>query len=138
MRSCFHKTCFLRGLLALPLSGAGLTFFAAAKKVSKESSFSGSSLSTTTHSHYRLAQPLSVALTKPTGRGARQALTPRKLQQSGMHSVQVRPRFAWTKGQPKTIGSLPLLLMKSRGKPAPQTSPRDVVHLRPSEARTDG
>jgi len=55
-----------------------------------------------------------------------------------MHSVQVRPRFAWTKGQPKTIGSLPLLLMKSRGKPAPQTSPRDVVHLRPSEARTDG
>jgi hypothetical protein len=32
-------TCFLIGLLALPLSGAGLTFFAAAKKVSKESSF---------------------------------------------------------------------------------------------------
>jgi hypothetical protein len=35
----FHGTCFLCGLLALPLSGAGLTFFAAAKKVSKESSF---------------------------------------------------------------------------------------------------
>jgi hypothetical protein len=39
----FCGTCFRVGLLALPLSGAGLTFFAAAKKVSKESSFSGSS-----------------------------------------------------------------------------------------------
>ena len=36
----FYGTCFLSGLFALPLSGAGLTFFAAAKKVSKESSFS--------------------------------------------------------------------------------------------------
>jgi hypothetical protein len=35
----FYGTCFLSGLFALPLSGAGLTFFAAAKKVSKESSF---------------------------------------------------------------------------------------------------
>jgi hypothetical protein len=34
----FHGTCFVFGLFALPLSGAGLTFFAAAKKVSKESS----------------------------------------------------------------------------------------------------
>jgi hypothetical protein len=34
----FYRTCLLSGLLALPLSGAGLTFFAAAKKVSKESS----------------------------------------------------------------------------------------------------
>ncbi|WP_235028756.1 hypothetical protein, partial [Caballeronia choica] len=39
MRSGFYETCILCGLLALPLSGAGLTFFAAAKKVSKESSF---------------------------------------------------------------------------------------------------
>ena len=39
LRSGFYGTCFLFGLLALPLSGAGLTFFAAAKKVSKESSF---------------------------------------------------------------------------------------------------
>jgi hypothetical protein len=39
MRLCFYGTCFLIGLFALPLSGAGLTFFAAAKKVSKESSF---------------------------------------------------------------------------------------------------
>jgi hypothetical protein len=39
MRLGFGGTCFLFGLLALPLSGAGLTFFAAAKKVSKESSF---------------------------------------------------------------------------------------------------
>ena len=29
--------CFVSGLLALPLCGAALTFFAAAKKVSKES-----------------------------------------------------------------------------------------------------
>jgi len=29
--------CFVGGLLALPLCGAALTFFAAAKKVSKES-----------------------------------------------------------------------------------------------------
>ena len=39
MRLGFYGTCFLFGLFALPLSGAGLTFFAAAKKVSKESSF---------------------------------------------------------------------------------------------------
>jgi hypothetical protein len=39
MRLGFCGTCFLFGLFALPLSGAGLTFFAAAKKVSKESSF---------------------------------------------------------------------------------------------------
>jgi hypothetical protein len=44
----FCGTCFRVGLLALPLSGAGLTFFAAAKKVSKESSFSGSSISAAT------------------------------------------------------------------------------------------
>ena len=34
------ESCFLVGLLALPLPGAGVTFFAAAKKVTKESSFS--------------------------------------------------------------------------------------------------
>jgi hypothetical protein len=39
MRLGFYGTCIVFGLLALPLSGAGLTFFAAAKKVSKESSF---------------------------------------------------------------------------------------------------
>jgi hypothetical protein len=39
MRLGFCGACFVFGLLALPLSGAGLTFFAAAKKVSKESSF---------------------------------------------------------------------------------------------------
>ncbi|WP_125483235.1 hypothetical protein [Caballeronia choica] len=39
MRLGFYGNCFLSGLFALPLSGAGLTFFAAAKKVSKESSF---------------------------------------------------------------------------------------------------
>ncbi|WP_143281982.1 hypothetical protein, partial [Caballeronia choica] len=38
MRLCSYGTCFVFGLFALPLSGAGLTFFAAAKKVSKESS----------------------------------------------------------------------------------------------------
>ena len=32
MRLGFYGTCFVFGLLALPLSGAGLTFFAAAKK----------------------------------------------------------------------------------------------------------
>jgi hypothetical protein len=39
MRLCFYGTYIHVGLFALPLSGAGLTFFAAAKKVSKESSF---------------------------------------------------------------------------------------------------
>jgi hypothetical protein len=38
MNSGFCGICIFIGLLALPLSGAGLTFFAAAKKVSKESS----------------------------------------------------------------------------------------------------
>jgi hypothetical protein len=33
MRLGFCGTCFVFGLFALPLSGAGLTFFAAAKKV---------------------------------------------------------------------------------------------------------
>ncbi|WP_157694810.1 hypothetical protein [Caballeronia fortuita] len=38
--SCFFAGSRFRfGLLALPLCGAALTFFAAAKKVSKESSF---------------------------------------------------------------------------------------------------
>jgi hypothetical protein len=40
----FYGTCIVFCLLALPLSGAGLTFFAAAKKVSKESSFQPSIL----------------------------------------------------------------------------------------------
>ncbi|WP_144404133.1 hypothetical protein [Caballeronia cordobensis] len=35
----FRGTSFVVGLLALPLPGAGVTFFAAAKKVTKESSF---------------------------------------------------------------------------------------------------
>jgi hypothetical protein len=48
----FYGTCFLIGLLALPLSGAGLTFFAAAKKVSKESSFLFSSHNTSTRLKY--------------------------------------------------------------------------------------
>jgi hypothetical protein len=33
------KSCFRVGLLALPLCGAAVTFFAAAKKVTKESSW---------------------------------------------------------------------------------------------------
>jgi hypothetical protein len=36
--------CFLIGLLASPLCGAALTFFAAAKKVSKESGLQTASL----------------------------------------------------------------------------------------------
>jgi hypothetical protein len=36
--------CLLFGLLALPLCGAALTFFAAAKKVSKESGLATASL----------------------------------------------------------------------------------------------
>jgi hypothetical protein len=51
MRLGSYGTCFLFGLFALPLSGAGLTFFAAAKKVSKESSFQPPKL--TIH-HWRL------------------------------------------------------------------------------------
>jgi hypothetical protein len=58
----FYRTCLLSGLLALPLSGAGLTFFAAAKNVSKKAAFSGSSHNTSTHQQYRVAQRLSVAL----------------------------------------------------------------------------
>jgi hypothetical protein len=39
MRSCFHETCIDIGLFASPLCGAAVTFFAAAKKVTKESSY---------------------------------------------------------------------------------------------------
>ncbi|CAL8472625.1 protein of unknown function [Caballeronia sp. S22] len=35
----FRETCVRVGLLALPLCGAAVTFFAAAKKVTKESSY---------------------------------------------------------------------------------------------------
>jgi hypothetical protein len=35
----FRETCIRVGLLALPLCGAAVTFFAAAKKVTKESSY---------------------------------------------------------------------------------------------------
>jgi hypothetical protein len=34
-----YETCFLNGLFASPLCGAAVTFFAAAKKVTKESSY---------------------------------------------------------------------------------------------------
>jgi hypothetical protein len=34
-----YETCFVLGLLASPLCGAAVTFFAAAKKVTKESSY---------------------------------------------------------------------------------------------------
>jgi hypothetical protein len=50
MRLGFYGTCIGFGLFALPLSGAGLTFFAAAKKVSKESSLQTPAL-TSVHSH---------------------------------------------------------------------------------------
>jgi hypothetical protein len=36
-RAVLASPCFVSGLFALPLCGAALTFFAAAKKVSKES-----------------------------------------------------------------------------------------------------
>jgi hypothetical protein len=39
MRLYFCETCFVIGLLASPLCGAAVTFFAAAKKVTKESSY---------------------------------------------------------------------------------------------------
>jgi hypothetical protein len=97
----FYGTCFLCGLLALPLSGAGLTFFAAAKKVSKESSF------------FRQQSPHAKALAQLTGPAPKcrpqwtsaawraHALTPLAIQQSGKHLVQFRPRFARTKGKSK-------------------------------------
>ncbi|KAA1012403.1 hypothetical protein FVF58_10970 [Paraburkholderia panacisoli] len=39
LRAALASPCFHVGLLALPLCGAALTFFAVAKKVSKESGF---------------------------------------------------------------------------------------------------
>jgi hypothetical protein len=39
MRFGFYETCIAIGLLASPLCGAAVTFFAAAKKVTKESSY---------------------------------------------------------------------------------------------------
>jgi hypothetical protein len=44
LRSC--ETCFDIGLLASPLCGAAVTFFAAAKKVTKESSYGFSGVRT--------------------------------------------------------------------------------------------
>jgi hypothetical protein len=46
MRFGFYETCFDIGLLASPLCGAAVTFFAAAKKVSKESSYGVSGIRT--------------------------------------------------------------------------------------------
>jgi hypothetical protein len=42
----FHETCFVIGLFASPLCGAAVTFFAAAKKVTKESSYGVSGVRT--------------------------------------------------------------------------------------------
>src|SRR4029079_11915465 len=67
MRLRSYETCFVIGLLASPLCGAAVTFFAAAKKVTKESSFSVISLRRTTHSQSSSAQRLSVAVTELPG-----------------------------------------------------------------------
>ena len=67
IRSRSYETCFVIGLLASPLCGAAVTFFAAAKKVTKESSFSVISLRRTTHSQSSSAQRLSVAVTELPG-----------------------------------------------------------------------
>ncbi|WP_143281759.1 hypothetical protein, partial [Caballeronia cordobensis] len=60
------------GLLALPLPGAGVTFFAAAKKVTKESSFV-TARGHTQFGHFVLqgGTRLSVALKGPIGLGSR-------------------------------------------------------------------
>jgi len=49
MRLRFHETCFDIGLLASPLCGAAVTFFAAAKKVTKESSYGASGVRRKSH-----------------------------------------------------------------------------------------
>ena len=46
MRLRSYETCFAIGLLASPLCGAAVTFFAAAKKVTKESSYGVSGVRT--------------------------------------------------------------------------------------------
>jgi hypothetical protein len=46
MRLCSYETCIGFGLLASPLCGAAVTFFAAAKKVTKESSYGVSGVRT--------------------------------------------------------------------------------------------
>jgi hypothetical protein len=46
MRLRFCETCIDIGLLASPLCGAAVTFFAAAKKVTKESSYGVSGIRT--------------------------------------------------------------------------------------------
>jgi hypothetical protein len=49
MRLRSHETCFGIGLSASPLCGAAVTFFAAAKKVTKESSYGVSGIRRESH-----------------------------------------------------------------------------------------
>jgi hypothetical protein len=49
MRLRSYETCFDIGLLASPLCGAAVTFFAAAKKVTKESSYGASGVRRESH-----------------------------------------------------------------------------------------
>src|SRR5262249_48893983 len=51
-------TCFVVGLLVLPLPGAGVSFFVCAKKVSKESSF----VTARGHTHVGHSSPPGTAL----------------------------------------------------------------------------
>ena len=121
----FYGTCFGLGLLALPLSGAGLTFFAAAKKVSKESSF------------FRQQSPHVNALAIPSGAapkcrpqkteglGARHALCHRAVNELAQQSF-IRFRFAGREVHRRAV--------EVRGRCSPlvfDCAPR------PSEARTD-
>jgi hypothetical protein len=89
----FRGTCFVSGLLALPLCGAAVTFFAAAKKVTKESSFFSQ----------RCKDVATVALLsgpapkcrpqKTEGLGARHALCHRAVNELAQQSF-IRFRFA--------------------------------------------
>jgi hypothetical protein len=100
----FAESCVRVGLLALPLCGAAVTFFAAAKKVTKETARSGP------RSHARWpclpavdGTRLSVVLTSITGLGSRTVCRTECFSALVQHERVPALRFALPLGSPATL-----------------------------------
>ena len=105
MRLRSYETCFAIGLLASPPCGAAVTFFAAAKKVTKESSFSVIQCQdVTTLESSRVARPSECPPLFVVRLGTRThcaLATPKFV----VRQSSLRPRFAPTPGAPQPLAS---------------------------------
>ena len=105
MRLRSYETCFAIGLLASPPCGAAVTLFAAAKKVTKESSFSVIQCQdVTTLESSRVARPSECPPLFVVRIGTRThcaLATPKFV----VRQSSLRPRFAPTHGAPQPLAS---------------------------------